>query len=407
MDIIRRNQAFLTEQEKKDYVVAALALKRVPQNQQGYDWFIQQHAAIQYYAHMGPSFLPWHRYFLFLFEQALRKLSPNVTVPYWDWTVDRSPDASPWTEVFLGGDGQVGPDGPGEVTTGPFAYRRGNWRCVGPNLPVPYLTRNFGPPSGVAGLPTAADVEFCMGLSTYDQPPWNEISSGFRPFVEGWVPAATAPNMHNRVHTWVGGNMTVLSSPNDPVFFLHHANLDRLWSDWQDGHPDGYQPKSGGPAGQNQGDVMYPWVSPGVTIASVLDRSRLGGGYLYDTQKPTARGSAMLPGDVLHKGDSIWDPTGSYQLSFQTDGNVVLYRNSDRQRMWTTWTDHTNADLFIMEMNGDLAVHAGTQTLWSSRTSGHPGSRLHLQAQGNAQVTSMDGSIIWDSAKVSATARAA
>jgi hypothetical protein len=33
----------------------------------------------------------------------------------------------------------------------------------------------------------------------------------------------------NLVHRWVNGNMVSMASPNDPVFWLHHANIDRLW----------------------------------------------------------------------------------------------------------------------------------------------------------------------------------
>lgn len=34
----------------------------------------------------------------------------------------------------------------------------------------------------------------------------------------------------------IGGNMVDQTSPNDPIFFLHHANVDRLWAMWQDYH---------------------------------------------------------------------------------------------------------------------------------------------------------------------------
>jgi hypothetical protein len=30
------------------------------------------------------------------------------------------------------------------------------------------------------------------------------------------------------------GNMAVMTSPDDPLFFLHHANVDRMWAIWQD-----------------------------------------------------------------------------------------------------------------------------------------------------------------------------
>jgi tyrosinase len=38
------------------------------------------------------------------------------------------------------------------------------------------------------------------------------------------------------VHNAVGGTMSSASSPKDPIFFLHHANIDRLWAEWQTTH---------------------------------------------------------------------------------------------------------------------------------------------------------------------------
>ena len=42
--------------------------------------------------------------------------------------------------------------------------------------------------------------------------------------------------MHNRIHVWVGGDMAPATSPNDPVFYLNHCNVDRIWSGWQKIH---------------------------------------------------------------------------------------------------------------------------------------------------------------------------
>ena len=49
-------------------------------------------------------------------------------------------------------------------------------------------------------------------------------------------------------------------SPFDPIFYLHHCNIDRLWAMWQaDGHATEY-PASGGRPQHNRNDIMYPWV---------------------------------------------------------------------------------------------------------------------------------------------------
>ena len=69
-------------------------------------------------------------------------------------------------------------------------------------------------------LPPTIDTEPQYALT-----PWNNSTSSFRLELE-------AP-LHNTVHRWVGGDMMTDMSPNDPVFFLHHANIDRIWFNWQ------------------------------------------------------------------------------------------------------------------------------------------------------------------------------
>jgi hypothetical protein len=74
----------------------------------------------------------------------------------------------------------------------------------------------------------------------------------------------------------VGGEMMFSTSPNDPVFFLHHCNIDRLWAEWQARHStEGYVPVSGGPLGHNLEDPMKPWGGE-TTPLSVLNHIRLG-----------------------------------------------------------------------------------------------------------------------------------
>jgi tyrosinase len=92
------------------------------------------------------------------------------------------------------------------------------------------------------------------------------------------------------VHRWMGGTMVAMSSPNDPVFWLHHANIDRLWSDWIRQHQDQspYLPLTGGPQGHNLYDPMIfhangapaPWEGDSRPV-DVLDHHSLG--YSYDT----------------------------------------------------------------------------------------------------------------------------
>ncbi|MEU6706113.1 tyrosinase MelC2 [Streptomyces wuyuanensis] len=264
----RKNQADLSATERRDFVDAVLELKR----QGRYDEFITTHNAFilsdtdtgERTGHRSPSFLPWHRRFLLQFERALQSVNPAVTLPYWDWTVDRTPRSSLWADNFLGGDGR---SGDGRVTTGAFAFSGGNWPM---NIRVDgrtFLRRALG--AGVRELPTRADVDAVLAIPTYDASPWNSRSGGFRNNVEGWL----GPNLHNRVHVWVGGQMTTGASPNDPVFWLHHCFIDKLWADWQRLHPgSAYAPASTTRNVIALRDTMKPWND--VTPQDMLDHTQ-------------------------------------------------------------------------------------------------------------------------------------
>jgi tyrosinase len=98
--------------------------------------------------------------------------------------------------------------------------------------------------SGVTTLPQTSHLLTALQLSPYDAPTWDVESAGFRNRLEGWSREGSPaePWLHNRVHVWVGGDMTLSTSPNDPVFYLHHCNVDRLWEGWLQAHGRAYLP---------------------------------------------------------------------------------------------------------------------------------------------------------------------
>ncbi|MBL1082249.1 tyrosinase family protein [Streptomyces actinomycinicus] len=264
----RKDQADLSATEKRDFVHAILELKR----QGRYDEFVTTHNAFimsdtddgERTGHRSPSFLPWHRRFLLQFERALQSITSSVSLPYWDWTKDRSPSSSLWSDTFLGGTGRAGDD---RVTSGPFAFTQGSWPV---NVRVDgrtFLRRNLG--ANVRALPTRQEVDTVLAMPTYDAPPWNSESESFRNHLEGWQ----GPNLHNRVHVWVGGQMLSGASPNDPVFWLHHCFIDKLWADWQAKHPSsGYVPVTAPEGVIGLRDTMKPWND--VTPQDMLDHTK-------------------------------------------------------------------------------------------------------------------------------------
>lgn len=306
---LRRNVKSLSSAEKTNFVNAVLALKQKPSNlhpsdtsMSKYDDYVETHMKamdaqsntdpvsdpnwLPGWAHQGPAFFPWHRELLLQFENDLQTIDSTVTIPYWDWTDISS---SPFTSDFMGSDGdKTNLQDPFKVNDGPFAFDGPNhWTLnmtdsdaqgnPGPN----YLRRGFGRDQSAKNLPTSSNIQSAMGKTPYDSPPWKYTSDGFRTWI-GYP-------IHNLVHRYVNGTMVLMASPNDPVFWLHHCNIDRLWGDWQRLHVTEapYLPTQGGALGHNLNDILIfntdpppPWTGS-VTPALLIDHHILG--YYYES----------------------------------------------------------------------------------------------------------------------------
>ncbi len=216
-------------------------------------------------------FLPWHRAFLAVTEWKLRAISGDLglALPYWNWSSDRTiPAAFSDGESALGRAARYTPD-----------------RRLAP-VEVDYLAHDVGLARlGVAGL-AASDfqarsqqqIPFCFGGAA-------------KPNAEGWHGKSRLETVpHNAIHNYVGGeaadgrlgDMTELSTAAlDPVFYAHHANLDRLWEIWRaDPVHRATEPNDAAFL-----DHRFPflWLDGSivtVSVAETLDTRRLG--YVYD-----------------------------------------------------------------------------------------------------------------------------
>ncbi|HTK42018.1 MAG TPA: tyrosinase family protein [Gemmatimonadales bacterium] len=288
---MRRNVKNLSTGDKVKFVSAVLALKSKPSvlhpgdpMRSRYDDYPEVHMnammADAGWAHRRPAFFPWHRVMLLAFEDDLVSIDPSVTIPYWDWADAAS---NPLKPGFLGGDGD--PADSDKVKNGPFAHDGPNaWTLVVKDNPADpdFLQRSFGTDPTAMSLPTWSDVFTALNIDHYDSYPWVNWSSGVRTNVES--------NLHNLVHRYIAGTMGGMTSPNDPVFWLHHCNIDRLWAVWQRIHPGAspYQPATGAAQGHNLMDAMIfsdgttaPWGGT-FTPSSVIDHHALG--YQYDDE---------------------------------------------------------------------------------------------------------------------------
>jgi len=242
----RKDWLDLTQPERTALVNALFKLKAKTDSSRNYDFFVRQHVNFfsSFQAHRAASFFPWHREMLRRFEIEL-----GVELPYWNWGRDRqgSVTTSATTGIFAR-----------DFLGHPDFLNAQRWRCVEAFDLGEQLRRGW-----FGQLPTATQVANTMAAPTFTQ---------FTTTVE------RAP-FHNNVHGIIGGqdgtgHMGDGSSPNDPVFFLHHCFVDKLWSDWQAKHPsqttqDGqYWPLGRGTSRDLGIDaVMQPW---GVSVRSTL-----------------------------------------------------------------------------------------------------------------------------------------
>lgn len=206
-------------------------------------------------------FLPWHRGYLGWFEKTCRELSgdPDFALPYWDWT------AQPYIpEVFF--EGVLNPSNEAFISSySTFKQQfqdpisdfwnslstdqlhqqklRGYcsiddvWQAIeNPNAPMFY-------PSDAARRITQenpyldCETQTAVSLETIKSAlaPRNFIDfgsdvAGYHSQTTGFAVLEDQP--HNLVHNNIGGFMGDFLSPVDPIFFMHHCNIDRLWDVW-------------------------------------------------------------------------------------------------------------------------------------------------------------------------------
>lgn len=219
-------------------------------------------------AHSGPVFLPWHRWFLLLLEFDIGNVlgldRDDFGLPYWNWVADgeqfppaqqvNQPDL--WGIIGGNGQDQLGhliDDGPFSAADG-FVVRvgQGAFGLQAENRPLQRQFRNSG-----NRLPRQNDLDRTMEPDVYDAGGLDRtVETAFRNLLEGWRPTSQTvrSQMHNRVHVWVGGDMGPGTSPNDPVFFLNHCFVDKIWADWQRDNPNSpYVPGGQSP----QGDPLF------------------------------------------------------------------------------------------------------------------------------------------------------
>jgi tyrosinase len=251
-----------------------------------HNWFRNAFIHIMDCPHGNWWFYVWHRGYVGYFEETIRQLSGDeeFAMPYWDWTtLPQIPDGlfdsvlTPRSAAFEPYTGDLG-----RFTAFINPALSAYWKSLNPAQLNQLKIRGYGSFdllwNDVTGAGVSGNMAYAITCGsrylTRENPKLDEKTAyNVSPFVvyAGLLPTDfynpevnlsftsaktpshnTAPAQgafsvlenlpHNKVHNFIGGvgnvdpgpygNMTNNLSPVDPVFFLHHSNMDRLWDVW-------------------------------------------------------------------------------------------------------------------------------------------------------------------------------
>lgn len=218
-------------------------------------------------AHFGGDpdmFLPWHRMYLLSFESIVRAVlnDDDFTLPYWDYTQSGKRSL-------------------------PAEFRNGALPAFSPlrkanRKKTPVIDINAGDPMDKGATVSPYNLE-SLKLQDYG----GEL--GFCSTLDG--------TLHGIVHTGVGDRTNMGNVPTaagDPIFWLHHCNIDRLWAAWN---------KGGGINPATPAKFAFAAPDPAGTVVE-FDAKDMGDvtplGYQYDTlptrpPQPVSAGTAGGP----------------------------------------------------------------------------------------------------------------
>jgi tyrosinase len=225
-------------------------------------------------------FLPWHRAYLFAFEQIVaatvkKATGDDWTLPYWNYLADGA-DAQKIPRAFLE---DFLPDG---KTPNPLKKypRRKNISA----LPAPFGDGFSLKEMGEHDFQVGSDGSIGFG---------GGITGDFVQFA-GWT-GKVEGNPHNTVHGMVGGFMgNAITAALDPLFWLHHCNIDRLWEAWMKtpGNTMVHDPRwRNGPADRK---FIMPSVGGGAGMQFTASQT-LSGAKFYRGYDDLTKGTGVKP----------------------------------------------------------------------------------------------------------------
>ncbi|KAI0056310.1 Di-copper centre-containing protein [Artomyces pyxidatus] len=261
---VRREWRAMPVEERADWIRAVNCLANLPHNPaltptvapsfsqipavnasgSYYDDFVYMHMDLNILIHSTGLFLPWHRWYVSVYETALKeKCGYTGTSPYWNWSKDSSDVFS--SDFFKDADPVSGLGGWGDPNTD-FRVPDGGFHAMPLSYPSPHTVRRnftaqpFNTPTAPEPLKyantsiTPAEVSKLVNG-------WVGDYRGFQQYFEQFEGA------HSAVHLMMGGDLGGTCpdnappgctpgptwSANEPLFWMHHAMVDKVWFDWQ------------------------------------------------------------------------------------------------------------------------------------------------------------------------------
>jgi len=262
--------------------------------------------------HWTGFFFPWHRWYVHSVETVLKeKCGFTGASPYWDWSKDASDVYG--SSFFADNSSTSGLGGWGDPARD-FQVPSGGFSNLHVSYPSPHIIRrNFTlqPWIPLASSSTLVTDPGYIANVSFTEKEVTKMVNGFVGDFKGFQAYFEAINFgaHGNVHEIVGGDLGGVCpsdappgceggptfSANDPIFFLHHGMVDKIWSDWQQKHSNFWKFEGGSiqalltlwlyqhfPTGLPPNltlDTLMPsdGMFPAATIRDVMDTT---GGYL-------------------------------------------------------------------------------------------------------------------------------
>jgi len=263
---VRVEWDYMADGDKQNFVSAIQCLMNRPSqmtwanSRSRYEDFVALHQHLTPNVHGNAKFLIWHRYFLWTFEDVLRsECGFSSAFPWWDETryagnfCGSSVFSSQWFGTCNAGNGCVTDGQFGSLTmdVGPGTYDQLNPHCL----------QRQTDESATSNV-NSAYVAQCYA--------WGDYAN---------MAACSEGGPHAWGHNGVGGAMAdMFASPGDPVFWLHHAFIDRNFRVWQNSH---------GVSNMNGNDVTGTPLNFGMSVNVYDIRRTVMIGDIMDTTDPT------------------------------------------------------------------------------------------------------------------------